>query len=106
MGETSDKSKLTDLVKKFKKDDRNSFRELYELCKNRVYSTCLRMLGNTQDAEDAAQETFVKIYNGIGKFRGDSSVHTWIYRIAVNYCIEYIRGDIEIPAFHRKRKNT
>lgn len=80
-----------DVLESCKRGDRSSFRELYNLYKNRIYSTCHRMLGNAQDAEDAAQETFIKVFRSIGKFRGDSSIHTWIYRIAANTCIEHLR---------------
>ena len=84
-------SSMSGVIKKCMKGDRSSFRELYRMYKDRLYSTCVRLLGNTEDAEDALQETFVKVYNNIGKFRGDSSINTWLYRIAVNTCIEHTR---------------
>jgi len=75
---TANSSSLPELVEQCRKGNQSSFRELYELYKDRVYSTCVRLLGNYEDAEDSAQETFVKIFHGIKKFRGDSSLHTWI----------------------------
>jgi len=47
------------------------------------------MLGNAQDAEDAAQDTFIKAYRNLRNFRPDSSLYTWLYRIAVNTCLDY-----------------
>ena len=53
----------------------------------RVYRQALRILGTRQDAEDATQEVFLKIYNGLGSFRGESHVSTWIFRITFNVCV-------------------
>jgi len=53
---------------------------------NRVFNLCYRYLGNYEEANDCAQETFVKVYRSIDKFRQDSSFATWLYRIAVNTC--------------------
>ena len=71
--------------------DEAAFRELVERFKNRVYNTCLGFLHNRQDAEDAAQEVFIRIFESIGDFRGDASLATWIYRIAVTRSLEVIR---------------
>ncbi len=54
--------------------------------KDKVFNLCFRFLGNYEEADDCAQETFVKVYRSLKNFRGDSSVSTWIYRIAVNTC--------------------
>ena len=94
-----------DIVERCKQGDRKSYKELYDLCKNRVYSTAIRLLGNPQDAEDAAQETFVKVFRNIHMFRGDSSIFTWIYRITVNICIEHMRKRKNIP-FHDSLDDT
>ena len=69
-----------EIVNRCREGDRSSFRELYDLYKDRVYSTSFRLLGNAEDAEDASQETFIKIHGSIKSFRGDSSLLTWIYR--------------------------
>jgi len=89
--ESADESSLFDIISGCKEGDHYSFRELYDMYKDRVYTTSRRMLGNSDDAEDAAQEIFLKIFHNIKKFRGDSSLLTWIYRITVNTCIECIR---------------
>lgn len=56
-----------------------------------VYNVCLRMLGNPEDAEDAAQDVFIKIHSAIGTFRGDAKLSSWIYRITVNVCLNQER---------------
>jgi len=67
------------------------FEELYRQYKNKVYSTAYRYTGNRADAEDVTQDVFVKVYKKLSGFRGEASVSTWIYRIAVNTCLDYLR---------------
>jgi RNA polymerase sigma-70 factor (ECF subfamily) len=74
-----------------RRGDSTSFRDLFDEYKDRVYGTALKMLGNKQDAEDVSQEIFVKIFRTIQKFRGDSTLRTWIYKISVNSCLDAIR---------------
>ena len=80
-----------DIIDRCRSGEQSAYRELYEMHKNRIYSTCYRILGNAQDAEDATQETFVRVFRSIGNFRGDSSFTTWLYRIAVNTGVEITR---------------
>jgi len=79
------------LIDACKRGESDAYRRLYDMYKDRVYSTTLRTLGNGEDAEDALQETFVKAFRSIGKFEGKSSFSTWIYRIAFNTAIEIVR---------------
>jgi len=58
-----------------------------------VLSVAMRYLNDTEDARDAAQETFIRAFKGFSNFRGDSSVPTWLYRITKNVCINKIRKD-------------
>ncbi len=58
---------------------------------DRVYNQAFRMLGNQEDAEEAAQDIFLKIYHSLGNFRGESKLSTWIYRIVTNVCISRLR---------------
>lgn len=60
-------------------------------CEKQVYFTCLRMLGNQQDAEDCAQEAMLRAYRAFDSFRGDAAFSTWIIRIAMNCCNDYLR---------------
>ena len=68
-----------------------AFERLYELHGARMKSVAANLLGNAPDAEDAVQETFLKIYRGAGAFRGGSRISTWIYRVLVNSCYDMMR---------------
>lgn len=68
-----------------------SFRELVERYEGRVASVAIRMLGNTPDAEDVGQETFIRFYRGLRRFRGQASVGTYLTRIAINLSLNEIR---------------
>lgn len=87
-----------------------SLEEVFRKYRDTVYRTCLRYLRDAGDAEDLTQEVFVKLHRKLPEFRGDSSLTTWIYRIAVNTCIDFLRtrkahveyGDEELhPAVER-----
>src|SRR5260370_36670678 len=71
-------------IERAKQGDAESFEALYGLHKRRVYSLCLRMTGNTAEAEDLTQEAFLQLYRKIATFRGESAVSTWLHRLAVN----------------------
>jgi len=73
-----------------------AFDELVRRYSSRVYGLCFSMLGNRSDAEDCAQETFLKAYRSIASYRDIASFYTWVYRIARNTCLDLIR------ARHRK----
>jgi len=74
------------LIKAFQAGDRDAFDGLVMRHKDRVFNLCLRFLGDYQEAEDMAQDVFVKAYNSLKTFRLESSFFTWLYRIAVNAC--------------------
>jgi len=67
------------------------FAELVTRHRDAVYATALRLLGNTADAEDVAQEAFLKAFRGLAGFRGDARFSTWLYRITVNLCADHAR---------------
>ena len=71
--------------------DSRAFEALYREHVNRVYGLCLRMTGNVSEAEDCTQEAFIKAWNKLDKFRGDSAFGTWMHRIAVNSVLGRIR---------------
>ena len=77
------------LIDRFKGGDQSAFEHLVLKYQNKIYSLCRYMLGNTHDAEDAAQDTFVKAYRNLNNFRPEASFYTWLYRIAVNTCLDY-----------------
>jgi len=74
------------LVKDFQAGNRTSFDELVLRHKDRVFNVCYKFLGDYQEANDSAQETFVKVYRSLRRFRFEATFSTWLYRIAVNTC--------------------
>jgi RNA polymerase sigma-70 factor (ECF subfamily) len=80
-----------ELVEEVRKGNRRAFSDLMRRYQQRVYWTARRIMGNHEDADDVAQETFVKAYLALGDFRGDGSLFTWLYRIAVNLSINALR---------------
>jgi RNA polymerase sigma-70 factor (ECF subfamily) len=74
-----------------KAGDAQAFEGLYGLHKRRVYSLCLRMTGNTAEAEDLTQEAFLQLYRKIATFRGESAFSTWLHRLAVNVVLMHLR---------------
>jgi len=74
------------LVERCRTGDRLAFDALVVKYQHRIYTLCVRMLGNREDGEDAAQEAFVKAYQGLERFRGNAAFSTWLYTIAVNIC--------------------
>ncbi|MFD2170081.1 RNA polymerase sigma factor SigW [Tumebacillus lipolyticus] len=79
------------IVKRAQKGDRLAFAELVELYKDKLFNLGYRMLGNPQEAEDIAQEAFLRAYANLNKYNADHKFSTWIYRIATNLCIDRIR---------------
>ena len=71
--------------------DPSAFEKLYRANVDKVYGLCLRMTGNTSEAEDCAQEAFIQAWNKLDKFRGDSSFSTWMHRVAVNVVLGRMR---------------
>jgi RNA polymerase sigma-70 factor, ECF subfamily len=79
------------LVARVQKRDEMAFRELVERYQNKVFSIIYGILRNRNDAEDIAQQVFTKVYGSIGNFDARSSLLTWIYKITVNECYDYLR---------------
>jgi RNA polymerase sigma-70 factor (ECF subfamily) len=69
-----------------------SFPEVYEKHQHLAYNLCLNYLQNRQEAEEAAQDVFVKVHAKLPGFEGKSSLKTWIYRIAVNHCLDVLKA--------------
>ncbi len=76
-------------VEACQRGEREAFDRLVERFQRDVYRLCYRYLNNHEDANDVAQEVFLKAYRAIRRFRGDSSFSTWLYRIAVNTCLNF-----------------
>lgn len=82
------------LIELCKKGDRNAFNELVLKYQSKVVNIAYGMLSVREDAEDAAQEVFIKIYKNISSFNENSAISTWIYRITVNTCNDILRKRI------------
>jgi RNA polymerase sigma-70 factor (ECF subfamily) len=80
-----------DIIECFKNGDSSVFTDLIRTYQDRIYNLCRYMLENPQDAEDAAQETFIKAYQNLKNYTPNASFYTWLYRIAVNTCLDHIR---------------
>lgn len=81
----------TELIKRCQKGDREAFDELVQIYQSQVINIAYGMLSDREDAYDAAQEAFIKVYRNIGNFKGKSSLSTWIYRIVSNVCNDFLR---------------
>jgi RNA polymerase sigma-70 factor, ECF subfamily len=79
------------LIEEVRNGKRRAFTELMRRYQRRVYWVARRIVGTHEDADDIAQETFVKAYTALGDFRGESSFFTWLYRIAVNLSLNAVR---------------
>jgi len=90
------------LVKAFQKGDKKAFDELVIKHKDRIFNLCYRFLGDYEEANDSAQEAFVKAYGSLNTFRLDSAFSTWLYRIAVNTC----KNKLGSAAYRAKRKTV
>ena len=71
--------------------DHLAFAQIYSLHKRRIYSLCLRMVGNIAEAEDLTQEAFLQLHRKIATFRGDSAFSTWLHRLAINVVLMQLR---------------
>ncbi|OEK05750.1 RNA polymerase sigma factor [Roseivirga misakiensis] len=80
-----------DLILALQQRSENAFRTLVGQYQDRVYNTCLGLLQNAEEAEEAAQDVFIEVYKSVPKFRGDAKLSTWIYRIATTKSLEVIR---------------
>jgi RNA polymerase sigma-70 factor (ECF subfamily) len=80
------------LVERCRQGELGAFEEIYRSHASRLYSVAYRMLGNPADAEDMLQEIFLAAHRKLASFRGESALGTWLYRLAVNLCLDYLRS--------------
>ncbi|HHU22080.1 MAG TPA: sigma-70 family RNA polymerase sigma factor [Clostridiales bacterium] len=86
------------IIKRILAGETEQFEKLVLANQTGVYNLALRMVGNEEDAFDMAQEAFLRAYNSLEKFRGDSKFSVWLYRLTTNICIDFLR--------RRKRRQT
>lgn len=78
-------------IEALKKGDARTYQKLVKLFSKRVYNSSFYILQNKEEAEDITQDVFMTVYQSIHFFKGDAKLSTWIYRITINKCQEYIR---------------
>ena len=79
------------VLERARRGDAGAFEEIVRENEQTVYRLALRQLGNREDAEDAAQEVFLKAFTGLSSFRGESKISVWLYRITCNVCTDVLR---------------
>ncbi len=82
-----------EIIQKLQQGNEQAFREMVENYQKMVVNTCFGMVHNTEDAEDIAQEVFIEVFRSIQNFRADAKFSTWLYRIAVNRSLNFIRDN-------------
>lgn len=80
-----------EIIQALQQKSETAFRTLVDQYKDRVYNTCLGLLQNPEEAEEAAQDVFIEVYKSVDKFRGEAKLSTWMYRIATTKSLERIR---------------
>ncbi|SEM54232.1 RNA polymerase sigma-70 factor, ECF subfamily [Mesobacillus persicus] len=71
--------------------NKQAYAQIINKYKNQLYATILRMTKNPQDAQDLVQEAFIKVYHQLGKYEGKGTFSSWIYRVAINHCMDEFR---------------
>lgn len=89
------------LIEQIKQGSEPAFRKLVEQHQRMVVNTCLGLVHDHDDANDLAQEVFIEVFNSAEQFRGDSKISTWLYRIAVNRSLNFIRDNKKRSLFKR-----
>ncbi len=91
-----------ELLEACQKGSESAFRQLFEQYHRQVLHLAFRFSGNIQEAEDIAQEVFLKVFKEIANFQGTSSFYTWLYRITVNVCLDKNRQRQRREKYHAK----
>jgi RNA polymerase sigma-70 factor (ECF subfamily) len=89
--QTNDQAEERELVRRAQAGDLGAYDDLVRRYQERIYATLYHMTSNHEDANDLAQEAFIKAYQSLKSFKGDSSFFTWLYRIAVNRTINFLK---------------
>ena len=80
-----------EFIQQLQEGKQAAFSQLLEDYQQKFFGTCISFVPNREDAEDIAQEVFLEVFKSISKFKGDSKLSTWIFRIATNKSLEFIR---------------
>lgn len=79
------------LIERLRQGEESAYREIVESRQAMVYNTVLGLLQNPEDAEDVTQEVFIKVFESVSDFKGESAFSTWVYRISVTSALEFLR---------------
>lgn len=93
------------VIRKVLNGDTNAYEALVREYEKNVYNLALRMTGNSEDAYDMSQEAFIKAYNSLTSFRGDSKFSVWLYRIVSNVCLDFLRSRNRRPTSSLSMEN-
>ncbi len=91
MGDSTETNSGAALVDRYLAGDPAAFGDLMISYERRIYRKCYQFVQNTEDAKDLTQEVFIKAFENLRKFRRQSSLKSWLYRIAINHCINYTK---------------
>jgi RNA polymerase sigma-70 factor (ECF subfamily) len=98
------------LIERYKSGDMTAFDELMLRYERQIYRLCYRFTSNADDARDLAQEVFIKAFEHLSNFRKESSLKTWLYRIATNHCINHVKSNaqqfVEVTEGIRQTEST
>ena len=102
----------TQIIHKIIKGDTQAFAVLVDRYKDLVFTLAIRMLKNREEAEEVSQDTFIKVYKALPKFKGDSKLSTWVYKVAYNTCLDRIKknknhyNEVTIDSFTEYKLKT
>lgn len=100
------------LIAAINNGDTKAYRQLVDRYKDLVFTLALRMLKHREEAEEVAQDAFIKVYKSLAKFKGDSKFSTWIYKVTYNTCLDRIKknkkhyNDVTIDAYTENKLET
>ena len=92
----SDRTEATradrEIVRRCRRGEPGAFEELYKRYGSRLYTVAYRMTGSAADAEDLVQDMFLQVYRRLDSFRGEAALGTWLHRLAINTCLDFVRS--------------
>jgi RNA polymerase sigma-70 factor (ECF subfamily) len=88
-------------IERSRNGDHEAFESLIRDCQRMIYALCYRMTGSMADAEDLSQEAFIQCFENLASFRGESRFSSWLYRIAMNQCLNWQKAQVRRERLHQ-----